>query len=140
MTKTIKTTTFILLGALLFTGCSTVDDAINNAVDDTLSGDVTADTIILKQRAIILEDVSRTACVTIKNGLVDAKGLKNAETLVTDMGVNCETYKKKEGELTEPDAQCVKDSLVNWLEFNKEVTIDLEAAKGDKACVIGFDL
>ncbi len=128
------------MGALLFSGCSTVDDAINNAIDDTLSGDVTTDTIILKSRAIIIEDVSRTACVTIKNGLVDAKGLKNAETLVTDMGVTCETYKKKEGALTDPDAQCVKDSLVNWLDVNQEITIDLEAAKGDKACVIGFDL
>lgn len=140
MTKTIKTTTFILLGTVLFSGCSAVDDAINDAVDDALSGDVTTDTIILKERSIIIEDVSRTACVTIKNGLVDAKGLKNAETLVTDMGVNCETYKKKEGELTDPDAQCVKDSLVNWLDVNKDVTIDLEAAKGDKACVIGFNL
>jgi hypothetical protein len=121
-------------------GCSSIDDAINDAVDGALSGDVTTDTIILKSRAIIIEDVSRTACVTIKNGLVDAKGLKNAETLVTDMGVTCETYKKKEGELTDPDAQCVKDSLVNWLDVNKNINIDLEAAKGDKACVIGFDL
>ncbi len=140
MTKTIKTTTFILLGALLFSGCSAVDDAVNNAVDGALSGDVTTDTIILKKRAIIIEDVSRTACVAIKNGLVDAKGLKNAETLVTDMGVTCETYKKKEGTLTDPNAQCVKDSLVNWLDVNEEITVDLEAAKGDKACVIGFDL
>ena len=135
-----KKTSLFIVSAFLMLGCSSIDDAINDAVDGALSGDVTTDTIILKSRAIIIEDVSRTACVTIKNGLVDAKGLKNAETLVTDMGVTCETYKKKEGELTDPDAQCVKDSLVNWLDVNKNINIDLEAAKGDKACVIGFDL
>ena len=135
-----KRTSLFIVSAFLMLGCSSIDDAINDAVDGALSGDVTTDTIILKSRAIIIEDVSRTACVTIKNGLVDAKGLKNAETLVTDMGVTCETYKKKEGELTDPDAQCVKDSLVNWLDVNKNINIDLEAAKGDKACVIGFDL
>lgn len=135
MTKT----TLILLGTLLFSGCSSIDDAINDAIDDTLSGDVTTDTIIFKERAIIIEDVSRTACVAIKNALVDAKGLTNAETLVTDMGVTCATYQKKEGELTDPDAQCVQDSLVNWLDINKDIKIDLEAAKGVKACVIGFD-
>lgn len=135
-----KKISLFIVSAFLMLGCSSIDDAINDAVDGALSGDVTTDTIILKSRAIIIEDVSRTACVTIKNGLVDAKGLKNAETLVTDMGVTCETYKKKEGELTDPDAQCVKDSLVNWLDVNKNINIDLEAAKGDKACVIGFDL
>ena len=135
-----KKTSLFVVSVFLLLGCGSIDDAINDAVDGALSGDVTTDTIILKSRAIIIEDVSRTACVTIKNGLVDVKGLKNAETLVTDMGVTCETYKKKEGELTDPDAQCVKDSLVNWLDVNKEINIDLEAAKGDKACVIGFDL
>ena len=140
MTKKMKITTFILLGALLFSGCEEIDNAINDTVDDALSGDVTTDTIIFKKRAIIIEDVSRTACVAIKNALVDAKGLDNAETLVTDMDVTCATYQKKEGELTDPDAQCVQESLVNWLDVNKDLNIDLEAAEGDKACVIGFDL
>jgi len=135
MTKT----SLILLCALALSGCTAVDDAINGAVNDALSGEVTEETIILKNRAIIIEDVSQPACVTIKNGLADAKGLKNAETLVTGMDVDCETYKKKEGVLTDPDAQCVKDSLINWLDVNKDITIDFDSLKGANTCVIGFD-
>jgi starvation-inducible outer membrane lipoprotein len=134
-------TSLILLAALVCSGCSTIDDAINDAVNDTLSGDVTAETIQLKERALIINNVSLSACVAIKNGLVDAKGLKNAETLVTEIGVTCKTYHKKAGDPTDIDAQCVEESLAEWLDQgdNEKIT-DLKSAQGDKACVIGFDL
>ncbi len=137
MTKT----TLILLSALALSGCSVVDDAINGAVNDALSGEVTAETIQGKERALIIEDVSRTACVAIKNGLVDAKGLKNSETLVTEIGVNCSTYGKPTGDVTDPNAVCVTESLSEWLDIgdNKDI-INFDSAEGDKACVIGYDL
>ncbi len=137
MTKT----SLILLCALVLSGCSAVDDAINSVINDTASGEVTAETIQLKERAIILNKVSLSACVVIKNGLVDAKGLQNAETLVTELGVTCATYGKATGDPTDPDAACIEESLAEWLdqEDNENIT-DLDSAKGDKACVIGFDL
>ena len=135
MTKT----SLILLSAWALSGCATVDDAINGAVNDTLSGEVTTETIQLKERAIIINNVNLTACVAIKNGLVDAKGLENAETLVTELGVTCQTYNKTLGEVTDPDAQCIEESLVEWLALNEGIIEDIESAQGEKACVIGFD-
>jgi len=137
MTKT----SLILLCTMALSGCSTVDDVVNNAVNDTLSGEVTAETIRAKDKVLIINEVSLTACVVIKNGLVDAKGLQNAETLVTELGVTCATYGKETGDPTDPDATCIEESLAEWLdqEDNKNIT-DLDSAKGEKACVIGFDL
>ena len=125
---------------LLFSGCSAVDDAINQTVNDALSGEVTAETIQMKERALILNNVNRSACVIIKNGLADIKDLNNPETLVTELGVTCRTYHKTAGDPTDLDAQCVEESLSDWLELdNNGDIIDLESAQGDKACVIGFD-
>ncbi len=137
MTKT----SLVLLCALALSGCSVVDDAINGAVNDALSGEVTEETMLGKNRVLIINDVSRTACVVIKNGLVDAKGLENPETLVTESDVNCATYGKPTGDTTDPDAICIEESLAEWLdqEDNKDIT-DLESAQGDKACVIGYDI
>jgi hypothetical protein len=137
MTKTIS----VLLCTLALSGCSMVDDAINSAVNDALSGEVTTETIREKDKALIINEVSRTACVVIKNGLVDAKGLQNAETLVTEPGVTCATYGKETGVPTDPNAVCIEESLAEWLdqEDNKNI-VDLESAEGDKVCVIGFDL
>jgi len=138
-----KKTTLILLGALLFSGCAAVDDAINDAVNDTLSGDVDTDTIKAKEKVLILNNVNRTACVVIKNGLSENGNRKNAETLVTEIGVTCATYGKIEGDPLEieNDTECAIESLSEWLsqESNENIT-DLEQAEGDKACVIGFDL
>ena len=137
MTKTI----LILLCALALSGCSVVDDAINSAVNDAVSGEVTTDTIKTKDKVVIINNVNLQACAVIKNGLVDAKGLENAETLVTELGVNCGTYGKEKGEATDPNSQCIEESLAEWLdqEDNENIT-DLDSAEGDKACVIGFDL
>ena len=137
MTKT----TYILLAALLFSGCSAVDDAINDAVNGTISGDVTTETIQGKERVLIINDVSRTTCIAIKQGLADMKNYENAETLVTEIGVNCSTYGKPTGDATDPNAVCVTESFSEWLDIgdNKNI-IDLESAQGDKACVIGYDL
>ena len=136
MTKT----SLLATAFVLFTGCSTVDDAINDAVNDTLSGDVTADTMTLKDKVVIINNVNRTACVTIKNGLI-SNDFKNPEVLVTELGVTCTTYHKETGEITDPDAVCYEEDLVDWLdhESNGNIT-DLESAQGDKACVIGADI
>jgi len=129
-----KTSLFIL-SAFLLLGCSTVDDAIN----DALSGDVTAETIALKERVVIINNVNRTACVTIKNGLI-SNDFENPEVLVTELGVTCATYHKETGSITDPDAVCYVENLSDWLdhESNGNIT-DLETAQGDKACVIGAD-
>ena len=125
---------------ILFTGCSAVDDAINDAVNDALSGDVTADTMTLKDKVVIINNVNRTACVTIKNGLI-SNDFENPEVLVTELGVTCATYHKTKGSITDENPACFEEDLVDWLdhESNGNIT-DLESAQGDKACVIGADL
>ncbi len=139
----LKKISLILLSALLFSGCSAVDDAINDAVNDELSGGVDTDTIKAKEKVLILNNVNRTACVAIKNGLAENGNRKNAETLVTELGVTCVTYGKTAGDPLEieNDTECAEESLSEWLdeESNGNIT-DLEKAQGDKACVIGFDL
>jgi len=123
----------------IFTGCSAVDDAINTAVNDAISGDVTADTMKLKERVVIINNVNRAACFTIKNGLI-SNDFENPEVLVTELGVTCKTYNKKDGSITDPDATCYEEDLVDWLEHESNGNItDLESAQGDKACVIGAD-
>ncbi len=138
-----KKISLILLSALLFSGCSAIDDAINDVVNDTLSGDVDTNTIKAKEKVLIINNVNRTACITIKNGLAENGNRKNAETLVTELGVTCTTYGKTVGDPLEieNDTECAEESLSEWLdeESNGNIT-DLEKAQGDKACVIGFDL
>jgi len=133
----------VIISVLIFTGCSAIDDALNDAVDDALSDGVTAETIKAKEKVLILNNVNRTACVTIKNGLAENGNRKNAETLVTKLGVTCDTYGKTAGDPLEieNDTECAEESLSEWLdeESNGNIT-DLEKAQGDKACVIGFDL
>ncbi len=133
----------VIISILIFTGCSAIDDAINDAVDDKLSGDVTTETIKAKEKVLILNNVNHAACLAIKNGLAENGNRKNAETLVTDLGVTCDTYGKKDGNPLEieNDTECAEESLSEWLdeESNGNIT-DLEKAQGDKACVIGFDL
>jgi len=135
MTKTSLT----IVAALLFAGCAPVDDAINEAVNSALSGDVTADTMMLKERVVIINNVNRTACVTIKNGLI-SNDFENPEVLVTELGVTCRTYHKETGSIADANAVCYEEDLADWLdhESNGKIT-DLETAQGDKACVIGAD-
>lgn len=131
----------IIAGALLLAGCSAVDDAINNAVNDTASGDVTAETIKAKDKVLIINEVSLSACVVIKNGLVNDDDFQDAVTLVTELGVTCATYGKTTGDPGDIDTECIEQSLVEWLEEegHEEIT-DLDSAQGDKACVIGADV
>ena len=135
MTKTSLT----IVAALFLSGCSPVDDAINEAVNGVLSGEVTADTMKLKERVVIVNNVNRTSCVTIKNGLI-SKDFEDPEVLVTELGVTCRTYNKETGSITDPKATCYEEDLSDWLdhESNGKIT-DLETAQGDKACVIGAD-
>jgi len=139
MTK--KTSLIIVstLSTLFLLGCSPIDDAINEAVNGALSGDVTEETITLKERVVIINNVNRTACGTIKNGLI-SNDFKDPEILVTELGVSCRTYHKETGSITDPDAVCYEEDLVDWLEHENNGNItDLETAQGDKACVIGAD-
>ena len=124
---------------VLFTGCSAVDDAINDAVNETISGDVTAETIKAKDKVVIINNVNLAACATIKNGLI-SEDFENPEVLVTELGVTCTTYNKEPGNITDPDAVCYEEDLIDWLdhESNGKIT-DLETAQGEKACVIGAD-
>ena len=135
-----KKTSLIITTTLFLAGCATVDDAINETVNDALSGDVTAETITLKERVVIINHVNRTACVTIKNGLI-SNDFKDPEVLVTELGVDCTTYHKEVGDITDPNAVCYSEDLEAWLqnESNDNIT-DFESARGDKACVIGADL
>ncbi len=129
----------IALSTLAILGCDSVDEAINNI----LSGDATTETIAKKDRVLIIDNVSRTACVTIKNSLAKSGERKNAETLVTQMGVNCATYGKTEGNplALEEDTQCTQESLSEWLEQESNGRIiDFNSAAGDNACVIGFNI
>ena len=141
----LKKISLVIAGALILTGCSAVDDAINNAVsdavNDTASGDVTIETIKVKDKVLIINNVSLSACVVIKNGLVNDDDFQDAVTLVTELGVTCATYGKTTGDPEDSDTECVEQSLAEWLEEegHEEIT-DLESAEGDKACVIGADV
>ena len=128
------------LPALFFLGCSPIDDAINEAVNDALSGDVTAETIALKEKVIIINNVNRTACVTIKNGLI-SNDFKVRQDLARWAWATWRIYHKQTGDITDPNAVCYEEDIVDWLdhESNGNIT-DLESTEGDKACVIGADL
>lgn len=139
MTKIMIKTSVILLSTLALSGCGSVDDIIN----DTLSGEVTTETIASKEKVLIINNVGRTACVTIKNGLAENGTRQNAETLVTELGVTCATYGKVAGDplALEQDTECAEESLVDWLEQESNGNItDLDTASGEQACVIGFDI
>lgn len=136
-----KKTSLIVISALLFAGCSSVDDLINETVNDTVSGDVTTATIQAKDKVLIINHVSLSACAVIKNGLIDDDELYNVETLVTEVGVHCSTYGKTEGLAEDSDTACIEQSLIDWLEEEDHYKIiELEKAEGDKACVIGSDV
>ena len=135
-----KKISLVIVSALILAGCSAVDDAINDAVNDTLSGDVTTETIKEKDKVLIINEVSLSACTVLKNGLINDDDLKNAVTLVTELGVTCATYGKTAGSPEDIDTECVEQSLAEWLEEGHEEITDFDSAQGDKACVIGADV
>ena len=137
----IKITGFLIAGALLFSGCEAIDQAINDAVNEVVSDEVTAETIQGKDKVVIINEVSLAACTAIKNGLLSSGELDNAETLVTELGVTCETYGKTKSVSADRNAECVEVSLAEWLEEegHDKIISDFEAAQGEKACVIGTD-
>ena len=130
----IKKINLLILSSILFIGCSEVDNIINNAI----SGEVTSETIIAKDKVTIINNVNLQACTVIKHGLADIvdRDYNDIEILVTELGVNCETYGKPANDTD----ICTEQSLVDWLEEDSHDTItDLENAEGDKACVIGYN-
>ena len=80
----------LITAIFIFTGCGAIDDAVNTVV----STGVDEDDIKEKEKVLIINEVSVTACATIKSGLLDAGDFRNAETLVTELGVTCATYGK----------------------------------------------
>ena len=133
MTKTI----LFSLSAFLFLGCSAIDDAINNIA----SAGVSAEDISAKEKVIIINDVSLSGCVLIKNGLIDADNLVNAETLFTEVGVTCATYGKTAGIPGNLNVECTEEYLADWLDdANHETIADIGVLEGEKACVVGADL
>ena len=131
----------VIASALILAGCSAVDDAINDTVNDTASDGVTTETIKSKDKVLVINDVSLSACMVIKNGLVNDDDLKDAVTLVTELGVTCATYGKTKGTPGDIDPECIEQSLAEWLEEEgHEDIINIEDAQGDKACVIGADV
>jgi len=137
----LKQLSLLITSALVLSGCGTVDDLINDTVNDVASGDVTTETIAAENKVLIINNVSLTACVIIKNGLINDNDFSDAKTLVTELGVTCATYGKEAGVSGELDTVCVEQSLAEWLEEdNNEDIVTLEQAEGDKACVIGGDI
>jgi len=125
----------IIASLLIFTGCGVIDDAVNTVV----STGVDEDDMREKDKVLIINGVSVTACTTIKSGLLDAGDFRNAETLVTEQGVTCATYGKTNG--TDIHAACRELELDVWLlEADHELIEKLGAAEGDRACVIGGDV
>ena len=127
----------LLISAIfIFTGCGAIDDAINTAV----SAGVTKDDISEKEKVLIINEVSLKACAIIKTGLLDAGDFRNAEILVTEIGVTCATYGKSTGAPHDINANCRELALSVWLDNEGHDIIDkLSAAEGDKPCVIGGD-
>ena len=127
----------IVIAMLMFTGCGVIDDAVNTIV----SAGVSTNDIKEKEKVLIINGVSVTACATIKIGLLDAGDFRNAETLVTDMGVTCATYGKTNGDPSDIDAVCRELALDVWLgEVAQDIIDQLGAAEGDRACVVGGDV
>ena len=124
----------IITAMLMFTGCGVIDDAVNTIV----STGVSEDDIREKEKVLIINEVSVSACAIIKTGLLDAGDFRNAEILVTNLGVTCATYGKKRGNSI--DAECRELNLAVWLqEADHDIVDKLGAAEGDRACVIGGD-
>ncbi|KYJ86688.1 hypothetical protein [Sulfurovum riftiae] len=133
----LKKTTLLIATTLIFTGCNAVDEALN----DIVSGDVDTETIKSKDKVLIINEVALSACAIIKTGLLDAGDFRNAEILVTEMGVTCATYGKTKGDPNDIDTACRELSLAVWLENEgHDIISDLGTAEGDRACVIGGDI
>jgi len=132
-----KKITLLITTIFIFTGCNAIDEALN----DVVSGGVDTDTIKSKDKVLIINEVALSACAIIKTGLLDAGDFRNAETLVTEPGVTCATYGKTKGNPDNIDAACRELSLAVWLEKEgHDIISDLGTAEGDRACVIGGDI
>ncbi len=126
---------------VLFTGCSVVDDAINDAVNETISGDVTEETIKAKDIVAVINNVSLSGCALLKQAIKLEDSYKNVDTLVTEMGVTCATYGKRSGIPGESGTVCTEENIADWLARADYTAMpNLDSVEGDKACVIGADL
>ena len=135
-----KTSLFIL-SAFLLLGCSTVDDAINDTVNETISGDVTEETIKAKDIVVVINNVSLAGCALLKQSIALDDRYENVETLVTEMGVTCATYDKTTGVPEEVGTVCTEEDIAEWLARADYTAMpELDDVEGDKACVIGADL
>ena len=137
MTKTILLATAFVL----FTGCTSIDDAINDAVNGTVSGDVTTETIKAKDLVAVINNVSLSGCALLKQTIELDDRYKNVDILVTEMGVNCETYGKEAGVPGETGTLCTEEKIEDWLARADYTAMpDIDSVSGEKACVIGADI
>jgi len=135
-----KTSLFILSTFLLL-GCSTVDDIINDTVNETASGDVTEETIKAKDIVIVINNVSLAGCALLKQSIALDDRYENVDTLVTQMGVTCATYGKTAGVPEEAGTVCTEEDIADWLAHADYTAMpDLDDVEGEKACVVGADL
>ncbi|GEM_PF-4335748 len=136
-----KKTSLFIVSTFLLLGCGSIDDAINDTVNEVVSGDVTEETIKEKDIVVVINNVSLAGCALLKQGIELDNTYKNVDTLVTEMGVNCATYDKIAGLPEEVGTVCTEEDIADWLARADYTAMpDLDSVEGDKACVIGADL
>ena len=137
----IKKISLVIAGTLILAGCSTVDDAINDTVNETISGDVTEETIKAKDIVAVINNVSLSGCALLKQAIELDDSYNNVDTLVTEMDVTCATYGKRSGIPGESGTVCTEEDIADWLARADYTAMpDLDSLEGEKACVIGADI
>jgi len=135
-----KKTALLVTALVLLTGCGAVDDAINDAVNGAVSGDVTTETIKAKDLVAVINNVSLSGCALLKQTIELYDRYKNVDILVTEMGVDCETYGKEPGVPGETGTLCTEEKIEDWLARADYTAMpDIDSVSGDKACVVGAD-
>ncbi len=136
-----KKISLAIVSVLILAGCSAVDDAINDTVNEIVSGDITEDTIKAKDIVVVINNVSLSGCALLKQGIELDDNYKNVDTLVTELGVTCATYGKIAGVPEEAGTICTEEDIADWLARADYTAMpDMNSIEGDKACVIGADL
>ncbi len=118
----IKKFSLLVVSALVISGCG-------DSVTESLNGDTTVEDIKEKPSILIVTDIGEFSCVGI--GIAVKNEYPNAETLIADNSVTCETYGKTEGDI------CKKQTLDEW---KADGNSDVGISEGDSACVIGGDI
>jgi len=120
---------------LLLSGCSSVDDIVDDATNDILNGDTTQEDIIKSEKVLIIHSVGKIACKAIGENL-GKEDYKNAIALIGKNDVSCSTYDKKS------DSDCKDQTFEEWQDEGENASILKNVTgtiSGDSACVIAGD-